>query len=143
MSANFSLEGDYTLDTSVLVEMLSGTAIGAGVSSLIERRAISAHTSHVNIAETGYVLCRKIGHEKASTSVRELLDSSVLVLEESREIHTAVSRIKCERAVSLGDSYTLAVSEVTGTRPVFLGREEEITAEMSKRPFKLEPVFLR
>lgn len=143
MSASISLEGKFTLDTSVLVEVLSGTTLGADVSSRIEQRVLSAHTSHVNIAESGYVLCRKIGHERASTSVRELLDSSVLVLEDSLEVHAAVSRIKCERAVSLGDSYTLAVSEVTGTRPVFLGREKDIAAEMSKRPFKLEPVFLR
>ncbi|MDG6967765.1 MAG: transposase [Nitrososphaerota archaeon] len=137
------LEGRYTLDSSVLVEMLAGTHTGGQLSSRLEKRVLTGHTCMVNIAEAGYILCRKIGHAKALTAIRALLDSRVLYVEEGEEVHAAVSRIKCARAISLGDSYTIAVSELTSTRPVFLTRENDMTLEMSREPFKLEPLFLR
>ena len=143
MSAPFSLEGDLTLDSSVLVEVLGGTEAGALLSSRLEQGVLTAHTSHVSIAESGYVLCRKIGQERAMAAVKDLLDSRVLALEEGEEIHMAASRIKCGRAVSLGDCYTFAVSELTATRPVFLTRERDVDLELSRKPFEPEPLFLR
>ena len=142
MSVDISLEGHLTLDSSVLVEMLDGSDVGSRVSARLEEGRLSGHTSYVNMAESGYVLCRRIGHERASAAVKALLNSSVLILEETPDLHIAVSRIKCERAISLGDCYTLAVSEITETRPIFVAREKDLGLEMDRKPFTFEPIFL-
>ncbi len=143
MSEDNPLEGDLTLDSSVLVEMLDGSETGNGVSTRLEGGVISAHTSYVNLAEAGYVLCRKIGNEKAESAVKDLVASSVLAVEQDSDLHVVVSRIKCHSAISLGDCYTLAVSEITSTRPVFVAREKDLSLEMSRNPFRFEPIFLR
>jgi predicted nucleic acid-binding protein len=131
------------LDSSVLVEMLDGSETGRMVSARLEEGKVSAYTSYVNIAEAGYILCRKIGHERALTAVKALLDSRVVEVEEDTEIHILAARLKCERAISLADCYTFAVSELTENRPLFLAREKELELEMQRKPFRHEPIFLK
>jgi uncharacterized protein len=143
LSEDISLEGALTLDSSVLVEMLDGSETGSKVSKQLEQGKFSAHTSYVNLAEAGYVLCRRIGHERAISAVRALVGSSVLAIEEGADIHMLVARLKCERAISLADCYTLAVSETTGTRPVFAKREKDLDLEMSRKALLFEPLFLK
>ena len=142
MSKDISLEGALTLDSSVLVEMLGGSETGTKVSGMLEQGRFSAHTSYVNLAEAGYVLCRRIGHERAISAVRALAASSMLAIEERADIHLVVARLKCERAISLADCYTLAVSEMTETRPVFANREKDLDLEMSRKAFRFQPLFL-
>lgn len=143
MIEDISLEGALTLDSSVLVEMLDGSETGSEVSRLLEQGRFSAHTSYVNLAEAGYVLCRRIGHERAIASVRALIASSVLAIEENADIHIFVTRLKCERAISLADCYTLAVSEMTETRPVFAKKEKDLDLEMSRKALRFQPLFLK
>ena len=143
MSEDIFLEGALTLDSSVLIEMLDGSETGSKVSRMLEQGSFSAHTSYVNLAEAGYVLCRRIGHERAISAVKALVASSMLAIEERAEIHIVVARLKCERAISLADCYTLAVSEMTETRPVYANREKDLDLEMSRKALRFQPLFLK
>ncbi len=142
MSAAISLKGNIALDSSVLVEIFSDSELGRSVHSRLLGEDITAYTSQINVAEASYVVCRKVGHERAQAAARDLLDSGYVVLEEDPSIHVVASELKCERAISLVDCYTFAVAEVTGGIPVFAKEEEDLARAARKRAFRIEPTFL-
>jgi hypothetical protein len=92
---------------------------------------VTPHTSLVNIAETEYVLCRKVGHASASRRIDALLASGYLAIEDDVSVHRAAA-----------DCYTLAVAEATSSTPLFAHREQELVKEMGRRPFPTPPFFL-
>ncbi len=136
------LEGHVALDSGALIEMLEATAKGAKLLDAVRRTSVIPHTSLVNIAETEYVLCRKVGHASAAKRIDALIGSRYISIEDDIAIHRAASEIKCSRALSLADCYTLAVAEATSSTPVFANEERELTKEMQKKPFARQPVFL-
>ncbi len=135
-------EGHLALDSSVLIEMLDASELGSKIDNAIVVGTVVPHTSLVNIAEVGYILCRRIGHDLAKRSIEALLSSGYLSVEEDNSIHLIASDLKCERAISLPDCYTFAVAEVTSSRPVFVSKEHELLKEIDRKPFKVEPLFL-
>ncbi len=135
-------EGHIAFDTSLLVEMLDGTQLGLELMNALVEERIVAHASRINIAEAEYIVCRKIGQANARKRVEALLSSAYLSIEEDPSIHSIASRIKCGRAISLGDCYTFAVAEATSSSPVFAFKEEELLKEIKKAPFDRAPVFL-
>ncbi len=135
-------EGSLALDSSVLIELLSGTELGARISNEIVVRPIVAYTSYVNVAEAEYVLCRKLGHSHGRSRVEDLLSSEIISIRDDPALHAACAEFKCQRAISLPDCYTFAVAEVTSSTPVFLSKEKELLNEIKMRPFKFEPLFL-
>ena len=136
------LEGHVALDSGALVEILEATPRGVQLLNAVRRNAVTPHASLVNVAETEYVLCRKVGHAVASRRIDALLSSGYLAIEDDVAIHRAASAVKCSRAISLADCYTLAVAEATSSIPVFAHREEELLKEMARKPFTTTPVFL-
>jgi hypothetical protein len=85
----------------------------------------------VNIAETEYVLCRKVGHSSARMRVDALIGSGYLAIEDDVSIQRAASEVKCSRALSLADCYTLAVAEATSSTP---GGGEEAIPDAARLP---------
>ena len=142
MSGVISLKGKVAFDSGVLVEIFSDSELGKAIYSRLQGEDIVAFTSRINLAEAMYVICRKVGHEKARSAAKDLLDSGYILLEEDPEIHQIASEIKCGRGISLVDCYTFAVAQVTGASPVFARDEIELTREARKRPFETAPVFL-
>jgi hypothetical protein len=100
------------------------------------------HASIVSIIESEYVMCRKVGHESASRNIDKLLDSGYLGVEDDVSIHRAASELKCSRALSLADCYTLAVAAAIFSTPVFARREPELVKEMERKPLPIQPAFL-
>ena len=142
MSGATSVSGNLAFDSSVLVEILSDSELGRSIYARLQDDDVIARTSWVNISEASYILCRKVGHEKARAAAQNLLDSGFIRVEEDERIHALASEIKCERAISLVDCYTFAVAQVTGSVPVFARQEKELTRESQKRPFGSPPTFL-
>ncbi len=130
------------MDSGVLVAMLEGSELGASVTNALAGGEITAHASLVNIAEAEYILCRKVGHDKAARSIDDILASGYIVIEDDQTVHRLASAIKCERSISLVDCYTLAVAAATSSRPAFLFKEKELLKEMRRKSFEVEPLFL-
>jgi hypothetical protein len=99
-------------------------------------------TSQVNLTEATYVTCRKVGHDKARSAAKDLLDSGYVALEEDPGIHQVAAEMKCDGSISLADCHTFAVGHVTGALPAFAREESELTRESRKRPFETAPIFL-
>jgi uncharacterized protein len=142
LSGAISVRGNLALDSSVLVEIFTDSELGRLMVSRLQTEDIKAYTSRINVAEASYVVCRRLGHEKAHSAARDLVDSGYIRLEEDPRIHTIASELKCGRAISLVDCYTFAVADVTGSTPVFAREESELAREAKKRPFETPPVFL-
>jgi hypothetical protein len=142
LNAATSVKGHVAFDSSVLVEIFSDSELGKALFARLQDAAVVACTSRVNLAEATYVICRKVGHDKALIAAKDLLDSGYIRLEEDIRVHQAAAEIKCHRAISFVDCYTLAVAQVTGSIPVFAREEIELAREIKTRPFENPPVFL-
>ncbi len=136
------LEGHYALDTSVLLEMLLGTADGTAIVESLSSGSLIAYTSEVNLAEAGYILCRKLGSEGALSKIQALSDSNYLQFIDEDKLRPEVIRTKCSRAIALGDCYCLATAKASQSRALFAFKETELLREHKKKPFDVEIVFL-
>jgi len=139
------LRGNTALDSSTLIEYLTGTDLGKVLRTYFERMELdeTAYVSNLTIAETFYVLCRREGVESASQKITRMISSKVIQPTDSIELAIEAGKLKCERAISLPDCSCLAVAKETGARPVFASRETELTREMKRKPFDVVPIFLQ
>lgn len=136
------LEGDTVLDAGVLVELVAGTKLGRKMASLLKENSVRALTTELNIAELRYVICRKVGWEKSREIVDGLLRSGYIKAIWGDEISKRAAALKCKRALSLVDSFTIAAGEVLGAKVMFARREKSSKPSSKKNPLTL-PLYLR
>ena len=138
------LRGNTALDSSTLIEYLTGTDLGKVLRTYFERMELdeTAYVSNLTIAETFYVLCRREGVESASQKITRMISSKVIQPTDSIELAIEAGKLK-KRAISLPDCSCLAVAKETGARPVFASRGTELTREMKRKPFDAIPIFLQ
>jgi len=132
----------YSFDSGVLIEMLLGTAVGELMSGSLLSDSISAYTCHFNLTEAEYILCRSVGRELARSKVENLVRSNYINLTEAGRLYASAAEIKCERALALGDCYTIANGKVTDSVALFAFPEEELNREMKRKPFDVEIRFI-
>jgi predicted nucleic acid-binding protein len=133
----------YSFDSGVLIEMLLGTPAGRMMSdSLLLDPPITANTCHFNLSEAEYVLCRLLDRTQARSKVDNLVRSNYINLTDAAKLYANAAEIKCERALALGDCYTIANAKVTGSIALFAFQEEELKNEMERKPFDVELLFI-
>jgi len=137
-----TLSGDLALDTGIIVEMLLSSDIGGMVTQALIAESAETHSSEVNLTEAEYVLCRKLGWETAESKVDNLRRSNYVLIADTEQVSKIAARIKCERALALGDCYTLATAKATSSKALFAFREEELQREMKRRSFDVQLIFL-
>jgi len=138
---NLSLDS-FSFDSGVLVEMLLGTPAASIFLEPLLLSAITANTCHFNLSEAEYVLCRILGRTQARSKVDNLVRSNYINLTDAGRLYAKAAEIKCERALALGQSYTIANAKVTGSIALFAFQEEELKREMERKPFDVEIGFL-
>lgn len=139
-----TLRGSITLDTSALIEYLTGTELGRVVKEYFEtlKPEEKVYCPLYAVSEIFYVLCRLKGPEYAADNVGEILSSRVIEINNTEEMAFETGRLKCERAISIGDCSCIATARITGSRAVFAQSEKEILKEMKRNPFPAEILFL-
>jgi len=125
-------------DASVLIELAYATNLGEKALKLMKQRDI--YTTEFAIAETFYILCRKLGEEEAKKKVNDLLASGFIDLLYVSPFEAG--RIKCKRAISLADCYAIALAEKVKGCAVFAKKEEEMMKEIERKEFPIPIVFL-
>lgn len=134
---------NYSLDSGVLIEMLLDTPVGRMMSNmLLSDSPITAYTCHFNLSEAEYILCRMLGRTQARSKVDNLVRSNYINLTDAGRLYANAAEIKCERALALGDCYTIANAKVTGSTALFAFREEELNREIKRKPFDVEIKFV-
>jgi predicted nucleic acid-binding protein len=122
--------------------MLLGTAVGSMMSNSLLSDSITAHTCHFNLSEAEYILCRRLGPEPARSKVDSLIRSNYLNITDAEKLYAKAAEIKCERALALGDCYTIANAKVTNSAALFAFGEEELRREMERKPFDVQIKFI-
>ncbi len=135
------LRGDIIFDTSILIEIIAGTDTGKRIASLLKEEVIRAFTTELNIIELRYVLCRKAGWEKASEIVDNLIRSGYIKIISTREISERAALLKCQRALSLIDCFTIAAGETTKRKVMFARKEKELENELKRKQFQTTIIF--
>ncbi len=133
-------EGSYSIDTSVLIELLSGTTLGMVVLDSIWK--LELYTTPINICEAEYVLCRIVGFEKSRGKIEALVKSNFVSIVPAEEVIHRAALIKCQRAVALPDCFTIALAEHLNVRAMFAYPEKELLREIERKPFDVEILFL-
>ena len=77
-----------------------------------------------------------------TTKVDNLVRSNYINLTDVAELYANAAEIKCERALALGQCYTIANAKVTNSIAFFAFQEEELKREMEKKPFDVEIIFI-
>jgi predicted nucleic acid-binding protein len=122
--------------------MLLGTGVGRMISDSLLSGSITAYTCHFNLCEAEYVLCRMLGRRQARSKVENLVRSNYINLTDAAKLYAKAAEIKCERALALGDCYTIANAKVTNSAALFALREEELKREMERKPFDVQIKFI-
>jgi len=73
--------------------------------------------SETVVSEIFYVFCRQKGFQEAKKKIDLVLDGAEVI--EGREIQMIAGKYKCERAISLSDCFTMAVSKSIGSPALF------------------------
>lgn len=136
------LKGDMVFDTGIFIEFLAGSKTGALTRELLKSGSVKALTTELNIAELKYILCRKIGWPKSSETVEKLVKSGHFRIFPISELIEYASKIKCQRALSLADCFTIALGEKLNVNVAFAKHERELDEETRKKPFKVKLIFL-
>jgi len=136
------LKGKLAIDTSALIELTYCDAPGQKLKESLKSDLVEAWTTELAIAELRYILCRKLGWRESSEKVNKLLASGYIKVEDTLKLINEASKIKCRRAISLPDCFTLALThEITGNA-LFARKEQDLTAEMQRKPFDVRILFL-
>jgi len=138
------LRGSVTLDTSALIEYLAGSDLGLVVKMFFEnlRPDERVYCSLYAVSETFYVLCRMKGLECARDEMDRIMRSGVIEIGGTVEMALEAGRIKCERAISIGDCSCIATAKLTRSQAVFAQKEKELKEEIDRKVFDTSLVFL-
>lgn len=133
-----------TLDTSAIIEYLMGTKLGSIVKEYFETLKLEekVYCSLYSISEIFYVLCRLKCLEYAVDKINTMLSSRVIEINNTEEMALKTGRLKCKRAISIGDCSCIVTAKITRSRAVFAQREKELVNAMKRKPFNVEILFL-
>lgn len=129
-------------DTGALLELMEPSSIGTKLKSSIKDGSITVNVAEVSLAELYYVMCRRLGHEKAHSKYEDLRQSNYLSVAESSILTPLAGEYKCERSISLADCFSLALGKHLKIPVLFRNREQELLTESKKRSFDLKLLFL-
>lgn len=136
------LKGKLAIDTSALIELVYGHALGLKLKEALKSNLVDAWTTELAIAELRYILCRKLGWRESSEKVNKLLASRYMKVEDTLKLTNEASKIKCRRAISLPDCFTLALANEIVGNALFARREQDLTSEMQRKTFEVNILFL-
>ena len=139
MKKDLSTYPGVVVDTGVWIEYFLETTLGQKFKEKIVEGRISIYISETVVSEILYVLCRRKGYQEAKKKIDMVLDGVEVI--EGRKIQFIAGNYKCERAISLSDCFTMAVSKSLGF-PALFKEEEEIRQEINKKAFDVELFFL-
>jgi len=130
------------LDGGVLIALAVDDLAASKLKEGILRDEALAFCSELAVVEMEYILCRRLGWSVAEEKTRHLLQSRVVNIVETGALMTEAAKVKCERALSLPDSFTLALARIFDCRAYFVKMEEEMEKEIKRRSFDVEVEFL-
>ena len=136
------MKGKLAVDASALIELVYCEAQGQKLKQALENDLVEAWTTELALTELRYILCRKLGWSESSKRANKLLASGYFKVEDTLKLMNEAAKLKCCRAISLPDCFTIALAqEISGTA-LFARKEQDLTTEMQRKPFDIDVLFL-
>lgn len=136
------LKGKLAIDASALIELVYCEAPGQKLKKALESDLVEAWATEFAIAELRYVLCRKLGWHESSERVNKLLASGYIRVEDTVALINEAAKIKCRRTISLSDCFALALAQKIAGTALFARKDQDLAAEMQRKPFEVNILFL-
>lgn len=127
-------KGSIVIDTGIFIEFFKETDLGVEFKKIIlgNKEIIEVLIHDLIISEIYYIFCRVFDQKQARAYIEDLLEICTVI--NSKHIRLEAAQIKCERAISLSDSYTCAIGRVYEI-PVVFKTEKELEREVMKKAF--------
>lgn len=139
-----SLRGNTSLDTSALIEYLTGTKEGETIKQYLKtlKPEETVNCSILTVSEIFYILCRLKGATFAQDKTNDMLRSQIIQVYNTTDLAIQTGKTKCERAISITDCSCIATAKLANAKAVFARKEKELAREMERKPFDVEITFL-
>jgi len=137
-----NLKGKLAIDTNALIELIYCDSLGQKLKKAIITDMVDAFITELTITELRYILCRKLVWQQSSEKVNKLLASGCFTIEETSRLINEAAKVKSKRAISLPGCFTLAPAHKISGGAIFSRKEQEAKAEMQKKPFDVNLLFL-
>lgn len=134
-------KGLVSIDASCLIAVQAEEPLSSEFKSLLKTKWIG-YCSEYSLIETLYILCRKLGRDVAEGKLKALKESNVLQIEPFNALLEAVAQLKCQRAIAIGDCFTIALAKKINGQAIFYNKELEIVNAIKIKPFDVEIKFL-
>ena len=142
VSMNSEPSGSIVYDTGPLVEIISGSDLGAYAKKLLQSNAVRAYVNELNLGELKYLVCRKLGEEKSKEAVENLVESGFLTVSTVGDFISEAVVMKCNRSLAFADCFSLSMGESMAIPVLFATRETELVKEIKRKAFATKILFL-
>ncbi len=136
------LKGRLSVDASALIELIYCEAPGLKFREALKNNDVEAWTTELALTELKYILCRNLGWRESSKRIGDLLASGYLKIEDTKRLINEAAKLKCRRAISLPDCFTIVLAQDIGGGALFARNEQDLANEMKKGSFDVEILFL-
>ncbi len=136
------LNGNIVFDTGALLEIVSGSDLGAYAKELLQSGAVQGFTNELNLGELRYLICRRASEQESEEAVNNLTKSGYFTISSVGEFISQAAKVKCNRALAFPDCFALAIGELLKIPVLFANRESELLKEIKKKAFKTQILFL-
>ncbi len=128
-------------DGGAMIELLLSGDESELFKNIVNEKIIPS-TTILAIIETEYILCRKLGKEKAFKKTVNLLSSNYFEVFSLDSLSREISVLKCENPIALPDCATIALAIKNNIPALFAKKESELMAQLNKKKFETEIYFL-
>lgn len=132
---------EIACDAGVLIELIQKGSKLPLFQQIVQDR-VNPKITILALTELQYILCRKLGAQKSEEKVNALIDSNYFEISYLHELRPIASVLKCQRAISLPDCFTIALAINRSIPALFATREKELDKEIQKKPFQTRILFL-
>ncbi|TFG26898.1 MAG: PIN domain-containing protein [Promethearchaeota archaeon] len=132
---------EVVLDGGAVIALLLSGEESELFKNILNENIVSMTTS-LAIIETEYILCRKIGKEKAFEKVDNLIDSNYVNITPLEHFRRDISILKCNNTISVPDCATIALATINKIPALFAKKEEELKKPIENNAFKIKIFFL-
>ena len=128
-------------DGGTIIELLLSGDESELYKKIVDEKLVPLTTT-LAIIETEYILCRKIGKEKAFEKIDNLLHSNYLKVFSLDSFLRDISILKCFNPITLPDCATIALATKNSIPALFAKKEIEIVEQLDKKKFETDVYFL-
>ena len=132
---------EVVFDGGVMIELLLSGDESELFKNIANEKIIPS-TTILAIIEAEYILCRKLGKDKAFKKTDNLLSSNYFKVFSLDSLSRDIGILKCFNPIALPDCATIALAIKNNIPALFAKKESELIAQLDKKKFETDIYFL-